>query len=100
MLSSPRSEAAREEHWTLFRNGFLISLRLDPTQDGGSPRVGTVREGEEVGEISIMVLAGVMGADMSILGTKVGMLRLLRVGGAMVGRGWISGWREPVLIAG
>ncbi len=57
-------------------------------------------EREEVGEISMMALVGVVGADMSILGTKVGMLRLLRVGGAMVGRGWISERREAVLIDG
>ena len=57
-------------------------------------------EGEEVGEISMMVLAGVVGIDMSILGTKVGMLRLSRVGGAMVGRGWIFKRREAALIDG
>ena len=59
-----------------------------------------VGEGEEVGEISIMALAGVTGADMLILRTKVEMLRLSRVEGAMVGRGWISKRREVVLIDG
>ncbi len=59
-----------------------------------------VGEGEEAGKISITALAGVTGADMSILGTKVGMLRLLRVGGAMVGRRWVSGLSEVVLITG
>ncbi len=55
-------------------------------------------EGEEVEEISIMALAGVAEADMSILGMKVGMLRLLRVGGAMVGRGWFFEKMEAALI--
>ena len=55
---------------------------------------------EEVGEISMTVLAGVAGADMLILGTKVGMLGLSRVGGAMVGRGWVFEKIEAVLIAG
>ncbi len=73
-------------------------LELEPTQDGGRPRVGMVGEGEEAGEILIMVLAGVVGADMSILGTKVGMLRLSMVGGAMVGRGWSFRRREAALI--
>jgi len=59
-----------------------------------------VGEGEEVGEISMMVLAGVVGIDMSILGTKVGMLRLSRVGGAMVGRGWVFKRRDATLIVG
>ena len=36
---------AREEHWTLFRNGFLIWSGFEPTQDGGGPRVGMVGEG-------------------------------------------------------
>ncbi len=91
---------ARKEHWTLFRNGFLIWSGFEPTQDGGGPRVGMVGEGEEAGEVSIMALAGVVGAVMLILGAKMGMLELLRVGGAMVGRGWISGQREAVLIDG
>ena len=73
---------------------------LDPTQDGGGPRVGMVGEGEEVGEILIMALAGVTGADMLILGTKVGIKRLSMDGGAMVGRGWVSEWREVALING
>ncbi len=62
-------------------------LGLKPTQDRGGPKVGIVGEGEKAGEISRMALAGVVEADMLILGTKVGMLRLLRVGGAMVGKG-------------
>ncbi len=96
-LSSLRLEMARDKHWTLFRNGFLMLSGLDLTQDGGGPRVGMVGEGEEAGEILIMVLAG---ADMSILGTKVGMLRLLRVGEAMMGRGWVFKRREAALIDG
>ncbi len=98
-LSSPRLETASEKQVTVFRNRFLMALGLEPTQDGAGPRTGIVGEGEEVGEISMMALAGVMGADMSILGTKVGMLRLSRVGGAMVGSGWIFE-REVVLIDG
>ncbi len=44
-LSSPRLETAREKHWMLFRNGFLVALGLELTQgrqgmdfqeDGGS----------------------------------------------------------------
>jgi len=71
----------------MFRNRFLRALGLEPTQDRGGPKVGIVGEGEEAGEISIKALVGVVGADMLILGTKVGMLRLLRVEGAMMGRG-------------
>jgi len=67
---------------------------------GGGPRVGTVGEGEEVGEILITALAGVMGADIWIFGARVGMLSLSMVGRATVGRRWVSGWREAVLIAG
>jgi len=59
-----------------------------------------VGEGEEVGEISIIVLVGVVGADILILRTKVGMLRLLRVGVAMVGRWSIFKRRETALIDG
>jgi len=59
-----------------------------------------VGKGEEVGEISITALAGVAGADISILGTKMGMLELLMVGGAMVGRGWSFRRREAALIDG
>jgi len=99
-LSSPRSEAAREEHWMLFRNRFPMRSGLDPTQDGGGPRVGMVEEGEEAGEILMTALAGVIGADMLILRTKVGMLRLSRVGGAIVGRGWSFRRREAALIDG
>ncbi len=86
-LSSSRSETAREKQVTMFRNRFLRALGLEPTQDRGGPKVGIVGEGEEAGEISITALVGVVGADMLILGTKVGMLRLLRVEGAMMGRG-------------
>ena len=71
----------------LFKNRFLIVSGLEPTQDGGGPKVGMVGEGEEVGEISMIALAGVAGANILILGTKVGMLRLSRVGGAIGGRG-------------
>ncbi len=84
----------------LFKNEFLMALGLEPAQDRGRPRVGIVGEGEEVGEISITALAGVAGADMSILETKVGMLRLSRVGGAMVGRGLIFERIEVALIMG
>jgi len=76
-----------EKQVTVFRKGFLMELGLEPTQDGAGPKIGTVGEGEKVGEISIMALAGVLGADMSFLKAMVGMLRLLRVGGAMVGGG-------------
>jgi len=99
-LSSPRSEAAREEHWMLFRNRFPMRSGLDPTQDGGGPRVGMVEEGEEAGESLMTALAGVIGADMLILRTKVGMLRLSRVGGAIVGRGWSFRRREAALLDG
>ncbi len=84
----------------MLRNRFLMASGLLPTQDGGGPRMGIVGEGEEAGEILITALAGAMGADMLILGTKVGMLRLSRVGGAMVGRGWIFERREAALIDG
>ncbi len=30
-LSSPRLETDRDEHWMLFRNGFLMLSRLEPT---------------------------------------------------------------------
>ena len=80
-------EIVSKEQVTVFRKGFLMELGLEPTQDRGGPRTGIVGEREEAGEISITALAGVVGADMSILETKVGMLRLSRVGGAMVGRG-------------
>ncbi len=84
----------------MFRKGFLIPSGLVPTQDGGGPKMGTVGEGEEAGEISMTALAGVLGADMSFLKAMVGMLRLLRVGGTMVGSGWIFKRREAVLIDG
>ncbi len=84
----------------MLRNGFLMVLGLELTQDGAGPRTGMVGEGEEAGEISMMALAGVMGADISLIGAKVGMSRLLRVGGAMVGRGWIFERREAALIDG
>ncbi len=57
-------------------------------------------EGEEAGEISMTALAGVLGAVMSFLKAMVGMSRLLRVGGAMVGSRWIFEMREVVLIDG
>ena len=57
-------------------------------------------EGEEVEEISIMALAGVVGADISIFGARVGMLEFSKVGGAMVSRGWIFKRREAALIDG
>jgi len=62
--------------------------------------MGMVEKGEEAEEISMMALVGVMGADISIPGAKVGMLRLSRVGGAMVGSGWIFRRREVALIDG
>ncbi len=74
MLSSPRSETAREEHWMLFRNGFLMASGLVPTQDGGGPKTGIVGEGEEAGEISIMALAGVMLLPILLLLLKQPML--------------------------
>ena len=97
-LSSPSSERGSEEQVTVLRNGFLMVLGLEPTQDGARPRTGMVGEGEEAGEISMMALAGVTGADISLIGAKVGMSRLLRVGGAMVGRGWIFERVEVALI--
>ncbi len=57
-------------------------------------------EGEEVGEILMMALAGVLGVDISFLKAMVGISRLLRVGGAMVGSGWIFKRREAALIDG
>jgi len=86
-LSSPRLEIASKEQVTVLRNRFLILSGLVPTQDRASPKVGGDWGGEEAGEISITALAGVVGADMSFLWAKVGMSRLLRVGGAMVGSG-------------
>ncbi len=100
VLSSPRSEMASKEQVTVFRNGFLMASGLELTQDGAGPKMGFVGEGEEAGEISIMALAGVFGADMSFLRAMVGMSRLLRVGEAMVGSGWISERREAALIDG
>jgi len=47
-----------------------------------------------------MVFVGVAEADMSILEMKVGMLRLSRIGGAMVGKGWIFKRMEAALIMG
>ncbi len=99
-LSSPRLETASEKQVTVFKKGFLMLLGLEPTQDGAGPKTGIVGEGEEVGEISMMALAGVLGADMLFLKAMVGMSRLLRVGGAMVGSGWIFERREVALIDG
>jgi len=62
--------------------------------------VGIVGEGEEAREILITALAGVAVVDMLILGIKVRMLRLSRVRGAMVGKGWIFERMEVVLIMG
>ncbi len=56
-------------------------------------------KGEKVGEISIMALFGVVGADMLFLGRIGRMQRLLIVGEAMVGRGWIFERMEVTLIA-
>jgi len=64
---------ASQEQTMVFRKGFLIDLGLEPTQDGAGPKMGTAGEGEEVGEISMMVLAGVLGADMSFLRAMVGV---------------------------
>ena len=72
---------------TVFRKGFLMALGLKPTQDGAGPRMGIVGEGEEAGEISIIALVGVLGADMSFLRAMVGISRFERVRGAMVGNG-------------
>ncbi len=62
--------------------------------------MGIVGEGEEAREILITALAGVAVVDMLILGIKVRMLRLSRVRGAMVGKGWIFERMEVVLIMG
>ncbi len=62
--------------------------------------MGIVGEGEEAREILITALAGVAVVDMLILGTKVRMLRLSRVRGAMVGKGWIFERMKVVLIMG
>ncbi len=70
----------------MFKNGFLMASGLELTQDRGGLRVGIVGEGEEVGEISMMVLVEVAGADISF-GRIVGMESLSRVREAMVGRG-------------
>ena len=68
-LSSPRSEAGRDEHRIVFRNGFLIVSGLAPTQEGAGPRIGG-GEGDEAGEMSMTALTGrgVVGADMLLLG--------------------------------
>ncbi len=62
--------------------------------------MGIVREGEEAGEISMMVLTGEVKADMLFLGRTVGMQELSTVGGAMMGRGWIFKRMEAALIMG
>ncbi len=69
----------------MFKKGFLMLSGLEPTQDGAGPKTGTVGEGEEVGEILMMALAGVLGADMLFLK-------------AMVGSGWIFERREVAFI--
>ncbi len=62
--------------------------------------MGTVGEREDMGEISITALAGVLGADMSFFRAKVGISRLEIVGGAMVGSRWIFERREAALLDG
>ncbi len=80
-------EVVSEEQTTVFRNGFLIEPGWLLTHDGAGPKTGGDWGGEEAGEISIMALAGVVGADMSILWAKVGISRLSMEGGAMMGGG-------------
>jgi len=59
----------------VFKNGFLIVSELAPTQERVGLRTGTVREGEEAGEILMTELIGeeVVGEEILFLGVIAGM---------------------------